>query len=46
MPSRKNCWTNEIKMPSEKRAKILWMLFSLEVWYKKIYLHMKNDRHH
>ena len=29
---------NTIKMPSEKRAKILWMLFSLEVWYKKIYL--------
>ena len=29
---------NSIKMPAEKRAKILWMLFSLEVWYKKIYL--------
>ena len=26
-----------IKIPSEKRAKILWMLFSMEVWYKKNY---------
>ena len=30
--------SNKIKMPSEKRAKILWMLFSMEVWYRKIYL--------
>ena len=29
---------NTIKMPAEKRAKILWTLFSLEVWYKKVYL--------
>jgi asparagine synthase (glutamine-hydrolysing) len=29
---------NKIKIASEKRAKILWMLFSLEVWYKKIYM--------
>ncbi|MEO6490913.1 MAG: asparagine synthase (glutamine-hydrolyzing) [Ferruginibacter sp.] len=29
---------NKIKIPSEKRAKILWMLFSMEVWYKRIYL--------
>ena len=28
---------NSIKIPSEKRAKILWMLFSMEVWYKKCY---------
>ena len=27
-----------IKISSEKRAKILWTLFSLEVWYKKVYL--------
>jgi asparagine synthase (glutamine-hydrolysing) len=25
------------KLPEEKRAKILWMLFCLEVWYKKVY---------
>ncbi len=25
-------------VPAEKRAKILWTLFSLEVWYKKVYL--------
>jgi asparagine synthase (glutamine-hydrolysing) len=29
---------NKIKIPSEKRAKILWTLMSMEVWYKKIYL--------
>jgi len=29
---------NRIKIPAEKRAKILWTLFSLEVWYKKVYL--------
>ena len=29
---------NSVKVPSEKRAKILWTLFSLEVWYKKVYL--------
>lgn len=29
---------NTIKIPAEKRAKILWTLFSLEVWYKKVYL--------
>jgi len=27
----------KVKMPAEKRAKILWTLFSLEVWYKKVY---------
>ena len=27
------------KISAEKRAKILWTLFSLEVWYKKLYLH-------
>ncbi len=29
---------DKIKIASEKRAKILWMLFSMEVWYRKIYL--------
>jgi asparagine synthase (glutamine-hydrolysing) len=29
---------DQIKMPAEKRAKILWTIFSLEVWYKKVYL--------
>ena len=29
---------NKIKISQEKRAKILWTLFSMEVWYKKIYL--------
>ena len=29
---------NKIKISSEKRAKILWMLFSMEVWYRKIYM--------
>jgi len=27
----------KIKIPDEKRAKILWTLFSMEVWYKKIF---------
>ena len=29
---------NNISIPAEKRAKILWTLFSLDVWYKKSYL--------
>lgn len=29
---------NKIRIPGEKRAKILWTLLSMEVWYKKIYL--------
>jgi asparagine synthase (glutamine-hydrolysing) len=29
---------NKIKMPSEKRAKILYTLLSMEIWYKKVYL--------
>ncbi|MDQ6761982.1 MAG: asparagine synthase C-terminal domain-containing protein, partial [Bacteroidota bacterium] len=35
-----NLLTKKINISSEKRAKILWTLFSLEVWYKKVY---KND---
>ncbi len=33
----KNILEGKIVMPAEKRAKILWTLFSLEVWYKKVY---------
>jgi asparagine synthase (glutamine-hydrolysing) len=29
---------NTLKIAAEKRAKILWTLFSMEVWYKKIYM--------
>ena len=29
---------DKIKIAPEKRAKILWMLMSMEIWYKKIYL--------
>lgn len=29
---------NKIKISSEKRAKILWTLLCMEIWYKKIYL--------
>ena len=28
----------KIKISDEKRAKILWTLLSLEIWYKKVYL--------
>ena len=31
-------WERKLRIGDEKRAKILWMLFSLEVWHKKIYL--------
>ncbi|MFN0083177.1 MAG: asparagine synthase (glutamine-hydrolyzing) [Ferruginibacter sp.] len=34
-----NLLSNKIKIPSEKRAKILWMMFSMEIWHKKNYLH-------
>lgn len=29
---------NKGRLPAEKRAKILWMLFCMEVWYKNVYL--------
>ncbi len=32
--------SDKINISAEKRAKILWTLFSLEIWYKKVY----NDR--
>lgn len=28
---------NNISVPSEKRAKMLWLIFALEVWNKKVY---------
>lgn len=30
---------NKIKISAEKRAKILWTLLSMEIWYKKVYLY-------
>jgi len=30
--------SNKVKISAEKRAKILWTLLSMEIWYKKIYL--------
>jgi len=30
--------SNKISMPPEKRAKVIWMLFAMEVWYKRVYL--------
>ena len=29
---------SKIRIPAEKRAKILWMIFCMEVWYKKHHL--------
>ena len=29
---------NRVKISAEKRAKILWTLMSMEIWYKKVYL--------
>lgn len=31
-------WTRKLKTGDEKRAKMIWTLFALEVWYKKCYL--------
>jgi asparagine synthase (glutamine-hydrolysing) len=33
-----NLLENRLKIPQEKRAKMLWTIFSMEVWYKKVYL--------
>ncbi len=33
-----NCWNRKINTGDEKRAKMLWTLFALEVWHKKCYL--------
>jgi asparagine synthase (glutamine-hydrolysing) len=32
-----NVWNRKIKPGDEKRAKMIWTLFALEVWYKKVY---------
>jgi asparagine synthase (glutamine-hydrolysing) len=29
---------NTVKIPAEKRAKMMWTLMSMEIWYKKTYL--------
>lgn len=31
-------WTGKINTGAEKRAKMLWAMFALEVWYRKCYL--------
>jgi asparagine synthase (glutamine-hydrolysing) len=31
-------WNRKIKTGDEKRAKMIWTMFALEVWYKKCYL--------
>ena len=33
-----NLWSRKIKTGDEKRAKMIWTMFALEVWYKKCYL--------
>ncbi|HET7118279.1 MAG TPA: asparagine synthase (glutamine-hydrolyzing) [Hanamia sp.] len=33
----KDILTKKIRIADEKRAKILWTLLSLEIWYKKVY---------
>ncbi len=33
----KDLWDKKVKTGDEKRAKMLWTLFALEVWYKKVY---------
>jgi asparagine synthase (glutamine-hydrolysing) len=32
-----NIWDRKIKVGDEKRAKMIWTLFALEVWHKKVY---------
>jgi asparagine synthase (glutamine-hydrolysing) len=38
----KNLWNKKIKTGDEKRAKMIWTLFALEVWYRKVYKGMKS----
>lgn len=33
-----NLWNRKLHTGDEKRAKMIWTLFALEVWYKKCYL--------
>jgi asparagine synthase (glutamine-hydrolysing) len=32
----KSLWDRKVKTGDEKRAKMIWTLFALEVWYKKV----------
>ena len=32
-----NLLDGKVKISAEKRAKILWTLMSMEIWYKKVY---------
>ena len=32
-----NLFNNRVNVPPEKRAKMLWLVFTLEVWYKQVY---------
>jgi asparagine synthase (glutamine-hydrolysing) len=34
-------WERKIRVGEEKRAKMLWTLFALEVWHSKCYLQSK-----
>ncbi len=34
----KNIWDRKINTGEEKRAKMIWTVFALEVWHKKVYL--------
>lgn len=36
---RESLLNNKVKISQEKRAKILWMMFSMEIWHKKNFLH-------
>jgi asparagine synthase (glutamine-hydrolysing) len=31
-----NLWNRKIKVSDEKRAKMIWTLFALEVWYRRV----------
>ncbi|HOZ68249.1 MAG TPA: asparagine synthase (glutamine-hydrolyzing) [Chitinophagaceae bacterium] len=33
-----NLWNKKLQTGAEKRAKMIWSLFALEVWYRKCYL--------
>jgi asparagine synthase (glutamine-hydrolysing) len=33
----KDLWNRKVRTGDEKRAKMIWTLFALEVWYKKVY---------
>lgn len=35
-------WDRKIKVGDEKRAKMIWTLFALEVWYQRVFLRMKD----